>query len=151
MRPTMIPTAHRSRRRHVLALACLVALAAACGSSPNSDESPAPPAQSESAAASSVPTAPTEPTAASPPAAEAATITIDSFTFNTPATVPAGAEIAVTNSDPAEHSVTADAGDAFNVEIEGGQTATFTAPTEPGSYPFFCTYHPSMRGTLVVQ
>ena len=33
------------------------------------------------------------------------------------------------NSDPAEHSVTADTGDAFNVEVEAGETALFTAPT----------------------
>jgi plastocyanin len=29
--------------------------------------------------------------------------------------------------------------------------ATFTAPTQPGEYAFYCTYHPSMKGTLIVQ
>ena len=27
--------------------------------------------------------------------------------------------------------------------------ATFTAPTQPGEYAFYCTYHPSMKGTLM--
>jgi plastocyanin len=29
--------------------------------------------------------------------------------------------------------------------------ATFMAPTQPGEYAFYCTYHPSMKGTLIVQ
>ena len=29
-------------------------------------------------------------------------------------------------------------------------TGTFVAPSTPGSYPFGCTYHPDMAGTLVV-
>ena len=89
--------------------------------------------------------------ATAPAAAPAATITIENFTFNTPASVPAGATIAVKNSDPAEHSVTADSGNTFNVEIEGGETKTFTAPSQPGSYPYHCSYHPMMHGTLVVK
>jgi plastocyanin len=97
---------------------------------------------------SSAPTNATPTSAAGPPAAE---ISIDNFTFNTPATVPAGATIAVKNADPAEHSVTADSGDAFNIDVEGGETATFTAPTKPGSYPYHCSYHPMMHGTLIVK
>lgn len=89
--------------------------------------------------------APTTP--AGPPVAE---ITIDNFTFNTPTSVPAGATISVKNNDPAEHSVTADSGDAFNVEVESGQSVTFTAPAKAGSYPYHCSYHPAMHGTLVV-
>jgi plastocyanin len=83
--------------------------------------------------------------------APAATITIENFTFNTPESVPAGATIAVKNSDPAEHSVTADSGNTFNVDIDGGETKTFTAPSQPGSYPYHCSYHPMMHGTLVVK
>jgi plastocyanin len=94
--------------------------------------------------------APPQTTASAAPAAPAAEITIDNFTFDSPASVPAGATIAVKNADPAEHSVTADSGDVFNVEVEAGATATFTAPTEPGSYPYHCSYHPMMHGTLVV-
>ena len=84
-------------------------------------------------------------------AAPAATIGISNFMFNTPPTVPAGATIAVKNSDSVEHSVTADSGNAFNVDVDGGETATFTAPSQPGTYPYHCSYHPMMHGTLVVK
>jgi plastocyanin len=66
-------------------------------------------------------------------------------------TVPPGALISVTNNDSAEHSVTSDTADVFDVEIAGNADGSFTAPTEPGSYPFHCTYHPSMRGALIVR
>jgi plastocyanin len=65
--------------------------------------------------------------------------------------VPPGAQIIVTKYDSVEHSVTADTASVFDVDIEGNADGSFTAPTEPGSYPFHCTYHPSMHGTLIVQ
>ena len=86
----------------------------------------------------------------SPAAAAAATITIDNFKF-TDVTVPPSAQVTVVNNDSAEHSVTSDTAGAFDVEVEGKKQVTFTAPTQPGTYPFHCTYHPSMHGTLTVQ
>ena len=80
-----------------------------------------------------------------------AKITISNFQFTSPPSVRPGAQIAVTNSDPAEHSVTADSGDAFNVDIESNGTATFTAPSEPGTYAYHCSYHPMMHGQLIVK
>lgn len=80
-----------------------------------------------------------------------ATITITDFTFKSPPSVSPGATIAVKNSDPAEHSVTADSGGAFNVDIESGESATFTAPTTPGTYDYHCSYHPMMHGQLIVK
>ena len=57
----------------------------------------------------------------------------------------------VVNADGAEHTVTADSGSAFNAEVSGKGTTTFTAPTQPGTYAFHCTYHPMMHGRLTVQ
>ena len=114
----------------------IVATVTACGSSSTTTAETATSATAEATA---------------PATAPAATITIENFTFNTPESVPAGATIAVKNSDPAEHSVTADSGNTFNVEIESGETKTFTAPSQPGSYPYHCSYHPMMHGTLVVK
>ena len=112
----------------LLIAACTIMAATACGGSPK-----------------------TAPSSAAPAGPPAATITIDNFTFDSPASVPAGATIAVKNADPAEHSVTADKDNTFNVEVEAGETAQFTAPTQPGSYPYHCSYHPMMHGTLVVK
>lgn len=35
-------------------------------------------------------------------------------------------------------------------EISASQTATFTAPDKPGSYPSICSIPPPMKGTLTV-
>jgi len=70
--------------------------------------------------------------------------------FGAPLTVAPGATVTVVNSDSAEHSVTADTDKAFDVDIDGKGTATFTAPTKPGTYAYHCSYHPSMHGELVV-
>jgi plastocyanin len=91
------------------------------------------------------------PSTSAPTGPPAGTITIDNFMFGSPPAVPAGATIEVKNADPAEHSVTADTGDAFNIEVGEGGTALFTAPTKPGSYPYHCSYHPMMHGTLIVK
>ncbi len=117
---------------------CLVAaLTAACGASGGSNEGQS---GSVTAAASSTDTA--------KPAA--ATITITSMSYGEPVTVPAGAQVAVTNNDPQEHSVTSDAAGTFTVDVDGNGKGTFTAPSAPGQYPFHCKYHPSMHGTLKV-
>jgi hypothetical protein len=87
-----------------------------------------------SPAASSGPGAATGTVAAGAPA-----ITIKDFGYGAPMTVPPGA-------------VTADRDQTFDVDVQGsGGTATFTAPSAPGSYPYHCTYHPNMRGTLIVK
>ena len=90
---------------------------------------------------------------ASPTAGTAAgTITIKDFAYGDPLTVAPGATVAITNMDTAAHTVTADEGSAFDAEVKGGGgTATFTAPTKPGSYPYHCTFHPGMHGTLIVK
>jgi plastocyanin len=49
------------------------------------------------------------------------------------------------------HSVTPRTAGQFDVHLAGNGEATFTAPTQPGGYAFYCTYHPSMKGTLMVQ
>jgi plastocyanin len=83
--------------------------------------------------------------------AAAATITITDFTFKSPPSVSPGATIAVRNTDPSKHSVTADSGGAFDVAVQSGESATFTAPTTPGTYDYHCSYHPMMHGQLIVK
>jgi plastocyanin len=89
-----------------------------------------------------------------PPAAAAtadgkAALTIQGFAFS-PVTAAAGATVEVANRDGAPHSVTADDG-AFDTKIvDGGGTATFVAPSQPGDYKIHCTVHSSMHGTVTV-
>ena len=87
----------------------------------------------------------------SPTATAGATITIENMAFGEPLTVAPGAEIALVNNDSVEHSVTSDAAGAFDVDVEGKEKRTLTAPSQPGEYPFHCTYHPNMKGTLIVK
>ena len=70
--------------------------------------------------------------------------------FGEPVTVPAGAQITIKNDDSAEHSVTSQTAGQFDVHVDGNEQGTLTAPTEPGEYAFYCVYHPSMKGTLIV-
>lgn len=148
-----------------LVLAAVLVGVAGCGSG-GEQAGEAPPAETSSAAVPTTeqdtPDAPTteaseeptesaseEPTEEAP--AEEIVITIRNFEYEMPESVPAGAEITVVNEDTAPHTVTTTETEDFDAIAEGGQTVTFTAPTEPGEYPFICTYHPNMTGTLVVS
>ncbi|MFE9856359.1 cupredoxin domain-containing protein [Streptomyces sp. NPDC005780] len=100
----------------------------------------------------SSPSASPAPSTASPSAGRAL-ITIKDFAFH-PATlrVAPGTEVTVINKDAASHTVTATSGKAFDTgEVKPGQTVTFEAPARPGSYPYICTIHPTMNGSLTVR
>lgn len=113
-------------------------------SSSSTSSAPAPPPSSESTSSTGAPTeAPSE-------APAEATIMIKDFAFELSGTVEPGATITVTNMDTAAHTVTASGDGGFDVKIDGGKSATFTAPETAGSYPFVCTYHQSMKATLEV-
>lgn len=80
-------------------------------------------------------------------------IEVKDFAFS-PATITVkpGAKISVTNQDSVGHTLTSDDGKSFDTKLVAqGQSATITAPTTPGSYPFHCTPHPYMKGILVVK
>jgi len=77
-------------------------------------------------------------------------VVMESFAF-TPAelTVPVGATVTWTNLHGANHNVVADDG-TFESSLFGtGETYSFTF-TEAGEYPYICTIHPSMQGTIIV-
>jgi plastocyanin len=83
--------------------------------------------------------------------ASATSINIQNFAFQPASTtVKAGARITVKNSDSVAHTVTAD-NNAFNTgDISASGTKTFTAPSNPGTFPYHCSIHPFMHGTLTV-
>jgi plastocyanin len=92
---------------------------------------------------------------AGPPAAVSAdakpVVTIRNRAFSLSVTsVKPGATVEVVNRDGEPHTLTA-ADDAFDTKvIDGGGTASFVAPTTPGTYRFLCNIHPSMKGELTV-
>jgi plastocyanin len=99
--------------------------------------------------------APASPTTSSGPASSTATsdaITIKNFSF-APAsiTVKPGATVTVTNKDQVAHTITSSKGSFDTGDIGSGQSKTFTAPNTPGSYPYICSIHQYMTGTLVVS
>ena len=126
------------------AMILVAAMATACGGSSSTEET------TEATTATAASSAP-ETSADSPTATAGATITIENMAFGDPITVAPGAEISVVNNDSAEHSVTSQTAGAFDVHVDGMQKGTLTAPTEPGEYAFYCVYHPSMKGTLIVK
>lgn len=140
----------------IVAAAAVVATAAACGGSSSDAASPAS-SPAAAAAASSGPatsapanSAPTSAPATSRAPAAPAAVTIKDLAFAVPATVPAGATVEVKNDDGEAHTVTADSGGSFDTMVAGNATASFSAPTKPGRYPFHCNYHGNMHGVLVV-
>jgi len=78
------------------------------------------------------------------------TITIKNFTFTT-ATVKAGSTVTVKNDDSTAHTLASDTAGQFDAgTIAPGKSATFTAPSKPGSYPYHCNIHTFMKNTLTV-
>ncbi|HLG92144.1 MAG TPA: cupredoxin domain-containing protein [Acidimicrobiales bacterium] len=131
-----LPSSLRAAGLRLGALALAGALLAACSSSGPGSSAPA-----SSAAGSSTATSP----------ASTALITIRNFAFH-PATltVRKGTLVKVVNDDQVAHTVTAldhsfDTGDISG----GGGTATFRAQAT-GTFPYMCTIHPFMHGTLTV-
>ena len=90
---------------------------------------------------------------ANEPVAGSAVLTIQGFAYKPkPLTVTPGQTVTITNLDGSEHTVTSDKDGAFKVDdVSKGKTFTFKAPTEPGTYTFYCEYHGSMHGTLIVK
>ncbi len=57
----------------------------------------------------------------------------------------------VRNLDSTAHTVTVNAGHAFNVRVGPHKTVVFRAPRRAGRYHYHCSIHPFMTGTLRVR
>ena len=80
------------------------------------------------------------------------TIVIDKFAYKPVVlTVAPGTRVTVINQDPAQHTVTARDRSFDSGTIAIGGRGEITAPSKPGSYPYFCTFHEYMSGTLIVK
>lgn len=137
-----------------LAAAVAVLALSGCGNpgTSGSGTTAAPATQEQSAPAQPTGTGTASATSSPGPstAAASAEILIKGFKYEGAETVSPGATVTVTNGDSEAHSITADTGNAFDAIVKVG-SGTFTAPTEPGTYPYHCTFHGNMKGTLTVK
>jgi plastocyanin len=79
-------------------------------------------------------------------------VTISGFKFApVSVTVKPGAGVTVTNEDSAAHSATADDGSSFDTGALAQGASRTLSVRKPGSYPYHCSLHPYMHGTLVVE
>ena len=138
-------------RRHLLALGvvCAAAATAACGSGGTSTSS-----------ASSGPTVGTAGVTLGSPAAHIAATDQLTFVAST-VTVHVGQVIQWTNTGSVAHTVTFDGhwGQTSGVPMEPYLTVPTLAPgatwevkfTQAGTYPYRCTIHQGMQGTIIVK
>ena len=78
-------------------------------------------------------------------------VVIEHFAF-VPSSVAAapGDVVIFINRDIAPHTATAADGSWTTKDIEGGKTEKLVVPAN-GAGPFFCRYHPVMKGRLVIR
>ncbi len=81
----------------------------------------------------------------------AVAIVIKNFAFS-PATVevPAGTVITFDNQDTTAHTATSTDGAFDSGNLNPGESYSITLD-KPGTYTYTCTYHPNMKGTIVVK
>lgn len=78
-------------------------------------------------------------------------IEIKEFKFNPgDAVVKVGQKIVWTNEDTAPHDVVADDGSFKSETLEKDDEFAYTAD-KAGSFPYICSIHPTMKGTLTVE
>ena len=89
--------------------------------------------------------------AASPARAATIEVKIDNFTFNPKqVTVKAGDTVTWVNHDDIPHTVTSKTLVFRSNALDSDDKFSFTF-TAPGSFDYFCSLHPMMTGTIVVE
>ena len=84
-------------------------------------------------------------------AAHSAGIQIDNFHYSPPTLVVApGTTVTWTNDDDSPHSVREKDGKFKSTALDTDDKFSFTFTT-PGTFEYFCSLHPKMQGTIVVE
>ena len=90
-------------------------------------------------------------TANDQPSAATTEVKIDNFSFGPQTlTVPVGATVTWTNRDDIPHTVVSTDG-VFKSKVRDTDEKFSYTFTKAGTYPYFCSVHPKMTGTIVVQ
>jgi plastocyanin len=91
---------------------------------------------------------------AQPAAPGGNTISIKNFAFEpSTLTVKTGTTVTWVNNDGASHTIVSDTGSTASFSSDPfatGASYTFTF-TQPGTYPYHCSIHPTMKGEIIVQ
>jgi amicyanin len=83
--------------------------------------------------------------------AEDAAVKIDNFAFAPPTlTVKAGTTVTWRNEDDIPHTITSSARVFKSKALDTDDSFSFTF-NDAGSYEYFCSLHPHMKGTIVVE
>lgn len=75
-------------------------------------------------------------------------VTIADFKFGAPLTVAKGAAVTFENTDSAPHNAVGDAFKTADLQKGDRDTVTFG---EAGTFDYVCTFHPFMKGSIVVR
>jgi plastocyanin len=85
------------------------------------------------------------------PAAANAAVKIDNFVFGPQTiTVPVGTTVTWTNSDDIPHTSVSTEGVFKSKVLDTDEKFSYKFD-KAGTYPYYCTIHPKMTGTVVVQ
>lgn len=77
-------------------------------------------------------------------------VSIESMSFGADVTIHAGETVKWTNNDSVNHTATADDNEWGTGTIKPGGSFVRRFE-EPGTYTYFCSYHPEMTGTIIVE
>ena len=89
--------------------------------------------------------------AADQPSQANSDIKIDNFTFGPQTvTVPVGATVTWTNKDDIPHTSVSTDGLFKSKVLDTDEKFSYTF-SKAGTYPYYCTIHPKMTGTIVVK
>ena len=78
-------------------------------------------------------------------------VVIDNFAFGPPTlTVPRGTTVTWINKDDEPHTVVSDSKLFKSSALDTDDSFTFTF-SQAGTFKYFCTIHPRMQGTVIVQ
>lgn len=127
------------------------AVLAACGAGAATSSAPAGPGTGSSSSSSTSMPMPLSSAAVATAPVATDKVAIQGFAFG-PATITVkpGTTVTWTQQDEDQHTVTANDGSFTSSPLITGTTYTHTF-TAPGTYPYHCSIHPFMHGTVVVS
>ena len=78
-------------------------------------------------------------------------VAIQNYAFNpSTLTIQKGADVTWKNYDSVQHTVVSDSSAFSSPLLRTGNTYTFQF-NDSGSFPYYCSIHPYMKGTIVVK